>query len=63
VRRESEWLDLEQVAAAMDTEEGRAQLRAGLRRAVAGEQRRPAWRPALHNTVVQRNFKADASGS
>jgi hypothetical protein len=42
VRLESEWSDLEQIATAMDTEEGRARLRANLRRAVALEQRRPA---------------------
>ena len=42
VHRESEWSDLEQIATAMDTEEGRAHLRASLRRAVPLEQRRPA---------------------
>jgi hypothetical protein len=42
VRRESEWSDLEQIAAALDTEEGRARLRARLRRAVPLEQRRSA---------------------
>jgi Transposase DDE domain len=42
VRRESEWADLEQIAAAMDTEEGRVRLRASLRRAVPLEQRRSA---------------------
>jgi hypothetical protein len=42
VRRESEWSDLEQIAAAMDTEEGRSHLRASLRRAVPLEQRRSA---------------------
>jgi Transposase DDE domain len=42
VRRESEWSDLEQIATAMDTEEGRAHLRARLRQAVPWEQRQPA---------------------
>jgi hypothetical protein len=42
VQRESEWSDLEQVAGALDTEEGRDQLRARLRRAVPLEQRCPA---------------------
>jgi hypothetical protein len=42
VRLESEWSDLEQIAAALQTEEGRERLRATLRRAVPPEQRRPA---------------------
>jgi hypothetical protein len=42
VQQESEWSDLEQIATALDTEEGRAHLRACLRRAVPLEQRRPA---------------------
>jgi hypothetical protein len=42
VRRESEWADLCQVAAAMESAEGRARLRACLSRALPLEQRRPA---------------------
>jgi hypothetical protein len=42
VRHESEWSDLERIASAMETEEGRAQLRASLRRALPLEQRRSA---------------------
>lgn len=42
VQRESEWSDLEQIATAMDSEEGRAQLRVRLSRAVPLEQRHPA---------------------
>jgi len=42
VRRESEWSEVEQIAAAMDSEQGRARLRDSLRRAVPLEQRRPA---------------------
>ncbi len=42
VRQEIEWLDLQQVVTAMETEEGRTRLRACLRRAVPLEQRRPA---------------------
>jgi hypothetical protein len=42
VRQEIEWSDLQQVVAEMETEEGRARLRACLRRAVPLEQRRPA---------------------
>jgi Transposase DDE domain len=42
VRREREWSDLELVASEMGTEQGRARLRACLRRAVPLEQRRPA---------------------
>jgi Transposase DDE domain len=42
VRHESEWSDLEQIAAAMETQEGRARLRDCLRRALPPEQRRSA---------------------
>jgi hypothetical protein len=42
VRQEIEWSDLQQVATEMETEEGRARLRACLRRAVPLEQRRSA---------------------
>jgi hypothetical protein len=42
VRRESEWSDLQRVVAEMDSEQGRARLRACLRRAVPWEQRRSA---------------------
>jgi len=42
VRQESEWTDLEQMVKVMETEEGRAHLRAGLRRALPLEQRRRA---------------------
>ena len=42
VRQEIEWSDLQQVATEMETEEGRARLRACLRRAVPWEQRRSA---------------------
>jgi hypothetical protein len=42
VQRDSEAQDLEQLCVALETEEGRQQLRAGLRRAVPLEQRRPA---------------------
>jgi hypothetical protein len=56
VRQEIEWLDLQQAATEMESEEGRARLRACLRRAVPLEQRRSAWRPAPYTTPVQRNF-------
>jgi Transposase DDE domain len=42
VRQEIEWADLQQVATEMETAEGRARLRACLRRAVPLEQRRSA---------------------
>jgi hypothetical protein len=42
VRHEGEWSDLEQIAAAMDTQEGRDRLHACLRRALPLEQRRSA---------------------
>lgn len=42
VRQEIEWWDLQQVATEMETEEGRARLRACLQRAVPLEQRRSA---------------------
>jgi hypothetical protein len=42
VRQEIEWSDLQQVAQAMETDEGRAGLRARLNRAVPWEQRRRA---------------------
>jgi hypothetical protein len=42
VRHESEWADLEQIATEMNTQEGRARLRACLRRALPLEQRRSA---------------------
>jgi hypothetical protein len=42
VRREIEWADLQQVASEMQTGDGRARLRACLRRAVPLEQRRSA---------------------
>lgn len=42
VRQEMEWSDLQEVTSRMETEEGRAQLRACLSRAVPLEQRRPA---------------------
>jgi hypothetical protein len=42
VRQEIEWSDLQQVAAEMESAEGRARLRACLRRAVPLEQRRSA---------------------
>src|SRR5262249_40024173 len=42
VGQEIEWSDWQQVARAMDSEEGRARLRASLRRAVPLEQRRSA---------------------
>ena len=42
VQQESEWTDLEQMVKVMETEEGRANLRAGLRRALPLEQRRRA---------------------
>ena len=41
VTQESEWADLEQVVAEMDSVEGRARLRERLAKAVAVEQRRP----------------------
>jgi DDE family transposase len=42
VRQEIEWSDLQRVATELQSEEGRARLRACLRRAVPLEQRRPA---------------------
>jgi hypothetical protein len=42
VRQEIEWSDLQQVASALETPEGRARLRACLRRAIPLEQRRSA---------------------
>lgn len=42
VQQESEWSELEYLATALETEQGRVELRARLRRAVPLEQRRPA---------------------